>query len=320
MVKKIKHEHGLEIEPGKDYIIGPPKEIFRDGLTVQERMVEGDIIPILETDENNNPLMEVREGQGLFTLIRGHKYPLKGYYWTDKQGGPLFALGQIKKYLICQLRLFSKFKLVMVGVLLLGRKRFINAFIKELNRFSEPLLQPYILKEEMYCTIARESERLVGNFLTNLGFEEVAPLFAFTIKNIVQFDDSYRLMLGDTFAEVNEEALFNNPEKELLRLVNIMLERRSEHERAFEKFSENLGAVKKLLYVLKIKYVRDSLLSALQVADLENLKIDEIDKYHTLYKGGHMYGGKTDHERLLEWVKLYDGKIPEMSRVSLQNE
>ncbi len=124
---------------------------------------------------------------------------------------------------------------------------------------------------------------------------------------ILEFDYAYRARTQDVLPELDKKALKENPQKEIERLLNLMIER----ELAIQ--NKWLGLKKIILYAMKIKKLRNLIVEFLLELDLEKIKRDEADWYFCLNRNDYNYGGLSYEERMKikeELDKKMGNKIP----------
>jgi hypothetical protein len=113
------------------------------------------------------------------------------------------------------------------------------------------------------------------------------------MANIINIDDAYRLRLQDLFLESRPE-YFNNPRKEIKRLLQINADR--DVSGVYKKFKSVVGIISLLLLIPR---VRKSFIKSINMVEYSKLTPDQIDLFAmcTRHNNTYKYLGKTNEDR-----------------------
>lgn len=248
---------------------------------------------------------------GIYTHYIGKKYPAQG--WVTLEA--VTRLNTYKRALLASILPFANKNLLVSlwPIIFLPWKRkvsILNDFLESQNRLAYNTLQPDFYQPERYGSPARETAKLVSNFLTNLGADtDNTQFFGKVMGHIIEFDSAYRYRLLDLMAETSPE-LLKNPSKEIKRLLGIYLERDS-RESLGKRFRLISGF---LSIVFRIPKIQKAFIKATQASEFTNLQMTPADMYHVLtdngkYEGGYDWGGKSKQERLEQYESFHDARV-----------
>lgn len=167
------------------------------------------------------------------------------------------------------------------------------------NDICNMTLGMFYLRDGFYCPTARGVKSFVSTLLQEFGVEpEVAGKTGEICSTFFEFDNAYRLRIQDLAGETTKEALIKDLPRELNRLLGILSERETlpgGGRQVVERFS---SGAKLLKWAWRFPPFRKKLRKAIEMTNLEAMRLDEADMYHALLYGDYNAKGKTEKERL----------------------
>lgn len=235
---------------------------------------------------------EYLEGIGNFVYYKGVDLPSR----TVAPVEAIFAIN-IPKRITVQLLKF---------IATLHKRGRVNRFFQYYAETMELFLQPFYLEDAYYCKPAKEIRKLTQGIVKAMGVvEEVASRIAEMIAMVIEFDNAYRWRIQDLAGEASKEALRKNLPKELKRLIGILGEREAivgGGQHVVQRFKNGARIVNFAWY---IPTWRKKMRKALEDLNLDNLKMDQADIYHTLLYGDYHTGGKNQEERFAMYRAIH---------------
>jgi len=233
-------------------------------------------------DGNRIFRMMIEDGAGVHTFFTNTVYPCKGFHYNDT----VEIVDEVKKTLMGFLRGFfggmKRNPIKMVVFLLFFRGQFqviFNELLMELNTRLGRVQQ----KPQYYCMSGRELYRTFNKMI--IWYPRWKTQIEY-IRNIVcmiwEYDDAYRYPAQDVFEEFNPENARKDIIGEIRRLINVYM------ERDFRGTSLKFERISKLLVLIRCmpKY-RQALERFFLELDINQIKLDEADCYHSQYKWGY---------------------------------
>lgn len=241
------------------------------------------------SQDGQNTIITLIPNQGIYVPVKDAMFPLKCY----AEANAVFATNQVKSILIDTVKLISKWYLIPF-VALLPKQQILDSF----NRIAIKSMSPYILVDNCLTDFSRTLKVFLIQFMEGMGFTpESSDTFAVIISNMMDYDNAYRLRFEDIFSETSKEKL-QNPRKEIKRLLTIMKSREirpgSKGRAIHYKFKVFVSLLSLMLLIPKVKR---AFLSAINIIDLEKLKLDDIDSYWVCMRNDYLWMGMTDTER-----------------------
>lgn len=280
----------------------PPDEIFKyreRRINVAQQVIErggGQFIP----DHG-----EYVEGLGTFIHYKGYQSMPAPEFAQRNVTIPdaVAAIAAPKRDFMDWIKMLASKELrlpIIVGMV--GRKKRINKLLKLFNERADVTLLPFYMKDGYYCPLVKEIRIFAESMLVTLGAEqELAHKTAEIIGCFFEYDNAYRWRLQDVLTEANISELIYNLPKEVAKLLRIVLERDPNSTAIEEKFQSGARLLRYMWYVPSIKR---GIQEALGKINLDNMKLDESDIYHTLLYSSYNVRGKTLQER----VNIYEDK------------
>lgn len=241
---------------------------------------------------------------GIFVHLVGHngeklKYPTKGFPFPEAaQANNIF-----KRLLVGQVRYLAKNPLALLPLL---SRRGLAHWLNIISSAAEITLGPYYLQDKYYNRATKEIRKLVYNFMRAIVQEDTAQSFAKTIATVFEYDNAYLLRIQDLMNETTKEAILKNPRKEFERLFGILKER-DERLSMRTKFSSGIKLLSLALWIPKF---RRGFYNAIKEMTLENIQMDDGDRYQVLRWINYNFLGKTFEERVKEFQEIHKGNIP----------
>ena len=158
-----------------------------------------------------------------------------------------------------------------------------------------------ILKEKYYNKLPKELWRLWYYFFLNLGIsEDTSYRSGRIIATVLQYDDAYYIRFADIFTEMDYEALYYSPRKEILKALEIYKQR--EH---YTKVPDRIIKIGKFVsYLLWMPKIKKAFQKAMKEINFSNLQLDDADRFHGFNRPEYDVCGNTWEERRNEFERL----------------
>lgn len=279
---------------------------------------------IMETAKNNPEKPEKNkkfvekvlfpETGGVLSYYNGMKYPVKGFAYGDT----VETVDMVKKISMGLMngvyKTFSN-KIKAALILLLVRKQMF-ILVKTMIKEFDVSLSRFLQADDKYCKSGREIFRVFDY----LKIKYNNPIFD-NLRNIIcmiwEYDDAYRYTFQDILEDLDKKALKRNPAKELSRILSLITEREIsvtknktvEETRTAWKFEK----IKRLLFLLNlIPSLKRMVIDFFLELNLNEIKMDEGDRYHASFKPGYDWRYKREEEK--EVVEGQNVKSEEISQ------
>lgn len=244
------------------------------------------------------------EGGGIYIHLDGLKYPTKGFPFPDA----CQAANIVKRMFIGQVRFLAKHPLSLLSFI---RKKVLGKWLREMCSVAEIALEQYYLKDYRYIICCREIRKFIEKFLAEWKIPGAPDSLAKNLIHLIEFDDAYRFRIQDLANETSVEKLMADPIGEINRLLQILKQRDPR-----PGMSERFGS---LLFLLKIAFkisgAKKAFLLAIKSIDLSKIQMDEADRYQVLRWRNYDFLGQTFEERMKQFIKIHEGKMPRVSVV-----
>ena len=159
---------------------------------------------------------------------------------------------------------------------------------------------PYSLPTEAYCPLVKELHRTSVVFMRDVKDEEIFTRLSKLIEvplMAVEMDTAYKFRAQDIIPEFNKEALKKNYRKEIERVLDIFIER--EAVDGMNEMTDKWKGLKKIvMFALRFKKLRDTIVKLLLEIDFDKVKPDTSDWYFMLDRADYAYGGLSHEERM----------------------
>ena len=221
---------------------------------------------------------EIKWGKnGIETIIEGADFPARGYAPPEA----VFANNIVKRMIVAGLPIVNPIRYM--------------AIIASFGDIGWKVMSPYILKTEYLTPFSREIYKMAKVFLEEIGSKWVDKP-AKIIAHLFEYDNAYRLRMEDLFSETSPEMLYNEPRKEIVRLLELNRVREVQYKEGvsnkFKLVANALGAI------LLIPKVNKAFKKAIKAVEYKNLCIDNIELYWMCHRQDYNFLGKTYEERL----------------------
>ena|SRR3990167_7507597 len=247
--------------------------------------------------------VEYPEDGGIFIYLQDVLYPTKGFPTPEACQANNIA----KRVLISQLRFFVKNPLA--GVSLLRMKNF-EKWLEEYHNVCYIVLGRYFLKQIRYQKTSRELWKFIRIFLNELGVKKTyhtdTDAYARNFVTLLEYDNAYMFRFQDLMNETSAKKLYDNPRKEILRLVEILNERDSRI--SMDKKLRPLIKAGSLLLV--IPRIKKAFRKALEMIDFTHLQMDDNDRYQVLRWDKYNFFGQSLAERSKTYLEMHKGVLP----------
>lgn len=252
-----------------------PRELFEDYDIQQKIAREATIAPDQLLGWKIN---EVKWGKnGIETIIDGADFPSRGYAPPEA----VFANNIVKR-------------MIVAGLPIVNPLRYM-AIIASFGDIGWKVMSPYILKTEYLTPFSREIYKLATVFLTEIGSKWVDKP-ARIIAHLFEYDNAYRLRMEDLFSETTPDLLYNEPRKEIVRLLELNRVREVTHKQdvsnKFKLVANALGAI------LLIPKVNKAFKKAIKAVEYKNLCIDNTELYWMCHRTDYNFLNLSYEQRV----------------------
>lgn len=237
---------------------------------------------------------------------------MRGY----PQESDLHYVDTLKRVLIASARFISKIPSIFYSLDKIIQE--VTNWMSDIYWADVPVRSGNRFKRETYSKSTREVLRVLLKINSYQDEFEVGKYgWVYYLVAIWETDLAYRFRGQDILALVDKQALIENPRGEILRLVDIAL------EREIGGVTPKIELVKRLLkFALFSKKIRESITDFLLELDVKEIAMDDSDKYWSANKFDYNYEGKTYQERM-DWKvaedKAWERTIlpPEQPRIAI---
>lgn len=285
-----------EPKSGEATIVYPPIQIFEANTNAEQTRKD---LPA-ETPLNKIAISaDFPVTGGTYVYHQGDKFPTKG--WPFKEA--VFATNTVKRAILNLIRFAGS----SPARYFLGLFLFLPSFIqrkimkKAMQEFADYTYIVFtnwnvLIKPNFMCDIGREVSR-VG--LQMAGLDIPSQRLVKALCMILEYDDAYRYRIQDLMGELNVVDMKKDPAKELSRLLDIAIARDPAgiNEQAGTGFKFNV--VKNIIpFMVRLPGVKETINTFFQYANVEKMKLDDIDFYRCLLWGDYEFGGISFAKRL----------------------
>lgn len=261
------------MNPALVQIPAPDKKIYRaQGISAGERIIRDSHV----LDGGESYLIEKITEKPLLIHYKGCDHPRKG--WPT--GEAVASMNQVKKTIMEYVKLMPP---------VFSLKKVVKAFNEVSHHFYY-----FTLEEDQMMECSKEFQSTAFRFLTALGVSEFdATYCSLYLSHIVEYDMAYRFRLQDVLEETNYEKLFQNPRREIGKLMRIAEERESD-----ERLKKNIRKFSSLRFILLIPKFKKAFRKCL--GDIRKMQYDQSDKYWVSIRDEtYRYFGKTHAENMI---------------------
>jgi hypothetical protein len=238
---------------------------------------------------------------GSFTKFYGCSYLFKGVPLREIVEGLSMAKSMIS---FLPREIFFRGILFRIAILLYAlfmTKRFMNYLMKycyiihahSINRVKLPITHYNKFTNEL----RRSFESAVRD--KNDDFYKIARYFADFIYLFLEYDNAYRLRIQDMFENLNAENAEKNVRKEVLRLIDILIDR----EYGIKDKWIQMRRIFNIFLIISPKF-RNLMREFLTTLTKENVVLDEDDWYFCLRRNGYRFRDMPVEARLEEKARI----------------
>ncbi len=239
---------------------------------------------------------------GTFTKYMGCNYLFKGYPDTNV----VQAIATPKKMVALAIRTIKNKGLLIITIpatvtfIIVPKflkKKIVLAIANYFLNISSTSLRKVFLPYERYCVSAKavwDAMEVANKKIKDKDFVICLNMLKEILCMIIEHDYSYKARWQDTFQYFNKRLFLENPTKEILRIMEILIER--ENTSMDEtKWRPIIMAIRMAMMSGDIKKYMIEFFKAL---DINRITPDDADWYFMLDRLDYNYGGLTLEERL----------------------
>lgn len=237
--------------------------------------------------------------EGMVANYLNHPFPRKGLQYTEATE----ANNHIKKIIVA----------------LMSSIAHPTKILENFARVADYSYRNHYLQRRFYCKFSREIWKLTYLFLRRLGTNHnLAYRWGRIVATVFQYEEGYRTRLQDLFSETTKSALLKR--KELKRLLNLYLQREKTGGAYVEATDQKfISAFKILSLALLIPKVKAAWKFAWHEMDIENLQLDDADRYWSNMNADYDFEGKDINLRFGLAVDTYNWYQINKWKKSLKN-
>lgn len=225
----------------------------------------------------------------MLRYVEGAEHPSKGIPTPDG----VYAVNIIKTLLKESVRYIPYFIFVK-------KDKLLTSFNSITNRVLKPVVKDHVaVPHNLLCPTAFAVYSIISNFLVNIGVNEhIAENTAYNIAHIFEHDDAWRYRLQDMATETDVDQLFQNPTKELKRLIAVFEVRQAiTHNNGYRNIVTE--RVERFVNILKLVLLIPKYRNAFKqsIRFVKDMAYDDADWFWVCCRSDYNYGGKTVDER-----------------------
>jgi len=161
------------------------------------------------------------------------------------------------------------------------------------DRMTWEVIKMFILKSDVQTPTAKVVGDFLFQFLLEFGFEaQACKRVSTTVAHMFEYDAPYRFRLQDIVNETSTDLLMKNPYKEVVRLLDIAIEREAV---LTEYIRPKLRKLKWVALVLLIPKYKNAFKISVKNSNVESMKPDADDRYWMEQRIDYYYFGKKPH-------------------------
>lgn len=297
--RKIKYRQQKDVDKDKAEAFGFISKINFILSKIRETNI-GMMETVPKDDANKQTITRVvfpPEG-GVFTYFENLEHPAKGFCY----GETVETVDEVKKTL--KGLLFGFFEVLSTNKIrtllfaILFRKQFKTIAMKMVVTL-DYRMRRVRQKPEKYCRCARETYRVFNLMMIWYpDYKEVLESFRNIFCMILEYDDAYRYPFQDIIAEFNDTAGRKDIVKEIKRMLEMTIQRDS------GGFSQKFKRIISLLFLLRFKKsIREALRRFFLELNLDEIRMDEADKFHAHFKEWYNWDHDKDEKEKKEEKK-----------------
>lgn len=248
---------------------------------IQNVMLEKREERVIDAKKEKTSLEKVvfPKGGGILTYLRGYKEPYRGFPYFEM----VERVDDIKKI---SKKVFSRIYHDTKGIKRL-KLLFLFPMLRTIINGFRYALWFHTSKFKMRIKRYSQPMREIYRVWNTLGDSEEIKEWRDIVCMILEFDNAYRYRVQDILSELNKETLKKNPLKEILRLMDLLIERELE-EGVQNKWKEmrDLGGFYLRIARGLLSMVQEFLLEI----NLEEVKFSKEDLYFCVMRTDYDFG------------------------------
>lgn len=262
--------------------------------------------------DDTNPLVRVEfpEEGGVLTWMQNFDYPYRGYphyEFVDK----IDVLKKITRAFASGLYHAVKKRNIFMFLTLLPSLWIFKAIVRAGVYVLYRIVERFRIKSDKYCLFIRELHRAFS-----VNESELSGQIRDLTCMILEMDNAYRYRAQDIIVELDREALRKNPNKELIRLFDVMTSREKQED---IRNTWVLGKYAIRFYLSFDKEIRNIIVSTLLNIDLDKVRLTNEDKQFCIPRKDYTFGfciNPTEGDKLMmEKAKVHNDWVVERRRI-----
>lgn len=232
----------------------------------------------------------IQEG-GIFTYLQRYEKPFRGFPFNETVQ-QVDAFKKLAKIVIQRFYASYRGSSIWAKIKLFLSLDLMQALAIGYLHAHHWQIRPHRLKPHMYCQCVRELHTVISNNSRDIFYDdELREAIRDSICMFLEFDNAYRFRFQDIMMELDKHALNENPLKEILRLIDLMIER-EKAEPGKVRMADKWKMARELmaLYLRINKPVLNKIKTLLLRLNIKEIEFTPEDKYYCEFRKDYNFG------------------------------
>lgn len=273
-------------------LVRPDNKIFTYNFTAQDRIA----VRVLYPDEG-----------GIYVYYKDHPFPEKMFAFPEA----VYCLDPVKRTILAPAYLLKNSMMFRIWFALIcifpGHNKLMMDALKVFGGISEVALRKIYVLPQYLCKSGRELWRAGMKTVEDLECEgadkKLGEILVRMICTTWENDNAYRYRGQDALPLLDQELFKKKPVKAIQNVLHTMISR--ENESTGEKWKMVNVAV---WFIMRNKIIKKVIKTFLSNLDLEQIEMDDGDRYWAYLRPDYNYGGIKFDDRIKILNKLIEGR------------
>lgn len=274
-----------------------------------------EIQPVEPYCTNNECLMRnvktwnVSPSEGYLTFVEGNKYPLRALPIQEVVNTIAF----LKRNIMATIRPVGKFPLIILALLFTSKKKILNNCLLWMHNLYQSDYNGLIrnnVRPDTLCPASRELDQALRAANPLPGQAQWIDL----LVAVFESDLAYRFRIQNILEELDLYQLNENPRKEIMRLLDLNIEREVVVYNADQK-NKAIFLRKLIWWALWVPSIRKFIINILRSINPAKVAMDVNDRYWVSERFDYNYNGLTYVERQLWRHKEHEGWVESEQKI-----
>ena len=245
--------------------------------------------------------------EGVFSWEGGAIFPMKGYMYPEVCDTTHLVKRSIR--LGIEIVIYKPFVILISPIFFLPviKYQFLRHITDKWILWAHTMLKNYYIYPYRFCRSGRELYNKAIQFSENKKDKSLFQDLAKILVMLWEYDNSYRYRGQDLFGEFNKDSLKRNARREILRVLDIGIERELDGQRTGEGTYKKRKIIKHCIHIFSYVYPKifKEFTEYLLTLDFDEVKLDEEDIYDCARRDLYNFQGSTIDVRLKERILKY---------------